>query len=122
MAHEKYEPCIEACEICAAECEHCATACLGEENVKMMARCIQLDRTCADVCSLAAREMARGSEFAERICGLCAEICEACAAECAKHQADHCQRCAQACRDCAEECRNMAESGEEAETPAAERI
>lgn len=108
MAHERYEACIEACEICAAECESCATACLNEENVKMMTRCIRLDRSCADICILAAREMNRSSQFAEQVCRLCAEICEACADECARHDVDHCQRCAEACRDCAKECRVMA--------------
>lgn len=107
MAHEKYRDCIEACNACAIECEHCATACLHEDNVKMMARCIELDRTCAGICSYAARQMAADSEFADRICALCAEICEACGDECAKHPVDHCQRCAEACHRCAEACRQM---------------
>lgn len=105
MAHERYEACIEACEICAAECEGCATACLNEEDIKMMVRCIRLNRSCADMCKLAGQEMSRSSVFAEKICQLCAEICDACADECARHEVEHCQRCAQACRDCAEECR-----------------
>lgn len=74
----------------------------------MMARCIELDRSCADACALAAREMARGSEFAPRVCALCAEICDACGAECGKHEAEHCQSCAEACRSCAQACREMA--------------
>lgn len=111
MSHEKYQDCIEACHRCMEECEHCATACLQEDNVKMMALCIQLDRSCASICSLAEREMASGSPFAERVCQLCAEICEACGEECAKHQVDHCQSCAQACRRCAEACREMAMAG-----------
>ena len=89
-------------------CERCATSCLGEADVHMMTRCIEINRSCADFCSLAAREMARGSEFAAQICALCAEICDACGAECAKHGADQCERCAEACRTCAESCRDMA--------------
>ena len=108
MAHEKHKQCIDACYACASECEHCATACLGEDDIEMMTRCIQLDRTCADVCVLAAREMARDSEFAKHVCTLCAEICKACGDECAKHDMDHCQRCAKACHNCADECRKMA--------------
>ena len=108
MSHENHQNCIEACHACAIECEHCASACLQEDDVKMMARCIELDRSCADICALAEREMARGSDFAERVCQLCAEICDACGAECARHQVDHCQRCAEACRRCAEACREMA--------------
>src|SRR3546814_7834325 len=100
--------CIDACYACATECDHCAASCLGEQDVKSMARCIKLDMDCAQICRLAASYMARGSEFAQALCRLCAEVCEACAAECAKHEMDHCQRCAQACRQCAEECTRMA--------------
>jgi hypothetical protein len=109
MAHEEYRSCIHACITCSIMCEHCATACLGEEDVKMLARCIRLDRDCADICRLAVALMARGSEFAPQVCGLCAEICSACADECAQHEhMDHCRECAEACRRCAEECRKMA--------------
>ena len=78
-----------------------------------MAKCIQLDRYCADICRMAAAFMARadgvgGEQYAREICGLCARICEECGAECAKHEAEHCQRCAEACRKCAEECKQMA--------------
>ncbi len=112
MAHKKYEHCIEACHECTGACEHCATACLSEENVKDMERCIRLDRTCAAICALAEREMAADSEFAERICQLCAEICDACGEECARHQhMEHCRECAEACRRCAEACREMAGAG-----------
>lgn len=109
MAHQQYASCIEACEQCAAACNHCSTACLQEQDVKMMARCIALDIDCAVMCQLAAAAMARASEHAQAICGLCADICEACGEECAKHQMDHCQACAEACRRCAQECRRMAQ-------------
>jgi hypothetical protein len=108
MSHEKYAGCIKACQACVEACEHCATACLHEKDIKMMARCIALDRSCADICSLAVREMSRDSEFAEHVCRLCAEVCEACAEECAKHKMAHCQECAKACRKCAKACREMA--------------
>ena len=109
MSHEHYQECIEACQECVVACEHCATECLHEDDVKAMARCIALDRSCADICALAMREMSRGSEFAGRLCLLCADICEACGEECARHDMDHCQECADVCRDCAESCRQMAE-------------
>ena len=96
MAHDKYQSCIHA-------------ACLGEDNIKMLARCIQLDRDCADICRLAMAFMARDSEFAQRVCAMCADICQACGDECAKHShMEHCVRCATACHRCAEECRRMA--------------
>lgn len=111
MVHEHYEHCSEACHECRVACEHCATACLAEPDVKKMARCIALDRSCADICGLAIGEMARGSDFADRICQLCAEMCDACGEECGRHRVDHCQECAAACRKCAEACREMAGAG-----------
>lgn len=72
-----------------------------------MGHCIRLNRSCSDLCSLAAHELSRGSEFAEQVCQLCIEACEHCAAECAKHEMEHCQVCAQACRECAEACRQL---------------
>lgn len=108
MSHRKYQACIDVCNACVTACEHCARACLVEDDVKMMVRCITLDRSCADICAFAAREMSRGSEFAARVCALCAEVCRACGDECAKHDMDHCQQCAEACRKCADACERMA--------------
>jgi hypothetical protein len=72
-----------------------------------MAKCIALDTDCADICRLTSTYMARGSEFANQMCRMCAEVCDACAEECEKHAVPHCQDCAQACRRCAQECRAM---------------
>ncbi len=103
-----YEECIQACLECMEACNRCYSSCLSEENVKMMAGCIRLDRECADICAFAAKSMQSSSPFAKQICELCAEICEACGNECKKHEAEHCQRCAEACFKCAEVCRGMA--------------
>jgi len=108
MPHEKFQSCIEACYACAAECDHCAVWCLSEQDAQSLARCVKLDMDCAQMCRLAASCMARGSEFSQAICRLCADVCQACGEECAKHEMDHCQRCAQACRKCADECTRMA--------------
>ena len=108
MSHQKFNACIEACNACATACNHCAASCLQEQDVKAMARCIALDMDCAQICALAAAAMARGSEHAKAICGLCADICQSCVDECAKHQMKHCQECAKACHQCAKECRKMA--------------
>lgn len=109
MPHQQLQSCIDACNNCAVACDHCAASCLGEQDVKAMARCIRLDMDCAALCRLAAGYMSRGSELAGTICETCAEVCEACAQECEKHSAmAHCRECAQACRRCAEECRRMA--------------
>lgn len=109
MPHEKYQRCIDACNACAVTCEHCAASCLQESNVSELARCIALDQNCADVCYLASKLMAGGSEFSEKFCAMCAEVCEACGNECEKHShMGHCKECADACFQCAKICREMA--------------
>jgi hypothetical protein len=112
MDPESMRSCIEACNDCALECEHCASACLGEQDVKMLVRCISLDLDCAELCRTATILMARGNESAAEFCRLCAEVCDECAQECERHQhMDPCRRCAEACRRCAEECRRMSGAG-----------
>ncbi len=106
--YHTYKNSIEACLKCAAICNHCASSCTQEEDVKMMAGCIQLDMECAALCYAAAQLMSLGSSKAKEFCKLCADICEQCGAECSKHQTEHCQECAQACKECADECRKMA--------------
>ncbi|GAA4373556.1 four-helix bundle copper-binding protein [Hymenobacter koreensis] len=106
--HNQNQALLQALNDCVAACEHCATACLQESHVQMMARCIALDRDCADVCALTARLLARGSEHARHLMRECAEICKACGDECAQHQHQHCQECAAACRRCEEACRAAA--------------
>lgn len=112
MAHASLDRCIEECNDCAVECEHCATACLNEDGVSMLARCIALNRDCADICRLAVVFMARGSEFSSTICGICATICRVCGDECAKHsQMEHCRRCADSCYRCAGQLEQYAAAG-----------
>jgi len=108
MSHEKFEDCIDACYQCATECKHCENACLDEIHVKDLVRCIKLNSECATMCVLSAKMMAGGSQFAAKLCLLCAEICDACAEECEKHaHMEHCKVCAVTCRSCAEACRQM---------------
>ena len=105
MSHKKNQSLIEILNHCAAVCNHCAMACLDVQDVKMLARCIQLDIDCAAICSLAAGFVARGSEHAGHLLRECADLCNACAEECEKHKAmEHCQDCAEACRKCAAAC------------------
>jgi len=108
MAHERFHECIEVCQDCAVLGAHCASLCLRDAGVAALVRCIELNQSCAALCSLAVAEMARDSEHVARVCGLCAEVCDACAHECGRHPHDHCQACAEVCRRCAEECRNLA--------------
>lgn len=102
--NEQNQSLLQALSACVAACEQCAAACLQENEVKMMARCIQVDRDCADICALTARFVARGSEHTGHLLRGCTEICRACGDECARHPMDHCQACAEACRRCEAAC------------------
>ncbi len=111
MSHQKFKDCIDACGACAVACSHCATECLKEDDVKMMAKCIQLDLECAAICRSAVEVMSLGSPYSGQLCRICADICNACAEECEKHAEmgiDHCRECAEACRACAAACEQMA--------------
>lgn len=105
------DACIEACHAAAVAADRCANACLAERDPGALARCIQLDLDCAQICRLAASYLARDSENAKLICEDCAEICERCAEECDRHAEHHahCRDCAQACRACLQACLRMAQ-------------
>ncbi|MDQ2770454.1 MAG: four-helix bundle copper-binding protein [Bacteroidota bacterium] len=104
--HAFNQPLLDAINACIAACEHCASACLEEQDVAMMARCISLDRDCADICALTARLMARSSEYGVQLLKECSDVCKACGEECEKHASHmvHCQECAAACRRCQQAC------------------
>jgi len=107
MKNQQIEDCISACLACAVECNRCAAACLSEDQVKHLARCIQLDLECSAVCRAAAELLSLGSEYSAEQGRLCADLCTACAEECEKHAAmamEHCAKCAEACRACASAC------------------
>ena len=110
MAHHQHKELLTVLNECIAACNHCAFACLSEPDVTPMAACIKSDLDCADICTLVAKLVARGSEHAKHLMNECIEVCEACAAECEKHahHMDHCKECAEACRKCAEACRAYA--------------
>jgi hypothetical protein len=101
--YHTYKNCIEACLRCASICNHCASSCTHEDDVKMMAACIQLDMECAAACYAAAQLMSLGSSQAKEMCFICAQMCDLCAEECGKHHTE----CAEACKKCADECRRM---------------
>lgn len=93
---------------CINHCNHCADACLDEENVKMMVKCIRLDRTCATVCAALADVLATSHKDVQGLVDYCERICRQCGEECGRHENEHCQKCAEACRRCAEACRSYA--------------
>src|SRR5262249_31518115 len=104
------ESCMKACAACARQCESCFNHCAHlvaqgrKEHLSTLKTCVD----CGDVCSLAAKVLARDGALAAPICDGCAKACDACAAACEKHPDDeHMRACAKACRECAKECRAM---------------
>ncbi|PBB04811.1 MULTISPECIES: four-helix bundle copper-binding protein [Bacillaceae] len=108
MAHQQHQETLNVLHECMEACNHCFDACLKEDDVKMMAGCIRLDRECADICGYLEAAITRGSAYVSELASVCAKICDDCAEECAKHDHDHCQECAEACRKCADACRKIA--------------
>lgn len=90
---------------CAIVCEECEAACLNEDNITLLARCIELNRDCADLCIQAARLLQRQSEIETDYLLVCEKMCRMCAEECRKHNHDYCQACAVECEACAAACR-----------------
>ncbi|WP_058305955.1 four-helix bundle copper-binding protein [Gracilibacillus massiliensis] len=107
MSHQNYQDLLETLHDCMTECNHCFDACLQEDDVKMMAECIRLDRECADICGYLEAAISRNSPFIKELAAVCVKICTACGEECKKHQHDHCQKCADACFNCAEACKKL---------------
>jgi hypothetical protein len=68
LQNSKYQSCIDACNACAESCELCATSCLREQDVKMLERCVQLNRDCATICWTTSQLMSRDSEYVKQIC------------------------------------------------------
>lgn len=103
---EKHQEIINILSQCVSACEFCATSCLNEPSVQELKNCIQLDRDCADICSLAIQLLSRDSDQTASIINICADVCAKCAEECERHDHDHCVRCAQACRKCQQSCKD----------------
>ena len=104
MRNHGHNALIQTLLNCALECESCASTCLKQEDIEPMARCVALDKDCADICTLAARLLKQNSEIGDQYLVLCEEICRMCAGECGVHQHDHCKLCAKACTTCADAC------------------
>jgi len=102
---DEQRECIENCAMAVMVCEWCADECLGESA---MEECARRCRDVADIASLHARFMARGSESSAALAEACAAACEACAEECNTHDAAHCQVCVDVLQQCAESCRQLA--------------
>ena len=89
--------CIEARVDCV---QACADACLGEEDTRMLARCIRLNLDYADVCEstgkILSRQTAFEPEMVRAALQACAEACRLCGEKCERHAEhhEHCYVCA----------------------------
>ena len=99
---------IEACSRCHQVCLQTAmNFCLSQGGKHVEASHFRLMMNCAMICETSANFMLSGSDYHQRICGVCAEICEACAADC--EGLGDMDECVETCRSCAASCRQMAE-------------
>ena len=105
MRNEKL---IHALGNCINHCNYCADACLDEENVKMMVKCIRIDKVCAEACAALTQILATNYKDVQGLVDYCIKVCNTCADECEKHDHQHCKDCAKACRECAKACEQYA--------------
>lgn len=102
--------CAKACSDCQRACDSCATHCahLLVDGRKEHLATLQSCQDCADVCTAAAKIVARGGPLVKQTCQACAEACDLCARNCEKFPDDkHMKMCAEECRKCEKACREM---------------
>jgi hypothetical protein len=104
------QKCLEACLDCANQCETCFVHCTGlvasgkKEHVPTLKSCVD----CGDLCTVAAKIIARDGALVGPACEGCAKGCDACATQCEKFPDDeHMKACAKSCRDCSKACQEM---------------
>jgi hypothetical protein len=91
------------------------THCLQRGGYLAEGEHVRLLLDCADVCRVTADFVARGSEFHEAACDLCAGICLRCAELCELiADAAKLHECADVCRSCADACMALISRAEEA--------
>jgi hypothetical protein len=102
--------CIDECGACAATCTVCSDACLGEDDVRALARCARLCLDCADACVATGRILSRQTDpepmTSRTVLEGCLAACRASAEECERHAPhhEHCRLCAEECRRCERAC------------------
>lgn len=66
LQSQKYRTCIDACNECLEACELCGVKCLYDENVKSLAKCVELCITCSHACAAASVVMSGESEYSKK--------------------------------------------------------
>jgi hypothetical protein len=90
---------------CAKTCNETFAYCIQEGGQHVKAEHLQTMVDCAQVCSLGADLMARGSPLSHNYMELCATACKNCEESCEEFEGDSTmQMCADVCRECYEAC------------------
>ncbi|MTI22095.1 four-helix bundle copper-binding protein [Fulvivirga sp. RKSG066] len=103
--NNKILQCIDNCNECITAARICLDQHMGEPDMK---KCHQLCLDCIALCTACIQMLASQSDYANRICAICADLCKACAEECGKFDSEVCKQCAEKCEACAESCAKMA--------------
>ena len=102
--------CITDCFNCAAICIETINHCLSMGGEHARPEHIALMQTCAEICTVSANAMLRGTPAHSATCQACAEICRMCADDCERigGSDEAMRRCIEACRRCERSCAAMA--------------
>jgi hypothetical protein len=102
--------CIDSCTNCHQVCTATLKELLADADGSPDPLQVAILIDCAEICSLSADYMLRGSELHRSVCEVCAEVCVACAEECERADGAPSKLldCAAVCRSCAESCNEMA--------------
>ncbi|RUL83574.1 four-helix bundle copper-binding protein [Tautonia sociabilis] len=107
-----HERCAEACLDCEKQCNrgfhHCYTQVQAGKpgHAKAMHLCVD----CGEVCSTAAKLVARMSPLMVHTCLACAESCDDCIAECEKLDDPEMKAVVESLKTCAAACREMVQA------------
>ena len=106
---DEVHKCIQSCTSCHQICLQTISYCLEKGGEHASPEHIRILEDCAEICSVSANFMLRGSDLHPTICGACTEACLACAASCEKiaDSDEMMKACANICRLCAESCQKM---------------
>ncbi len=104
LVDDRTQQLIDVLATCVAKCEACTLECARQGDTTL-ADCISLCADCSTLCQACMTLLARGSQFSNALCIVCADACDACAKECENKGMTE---CAEACRAAAKACREMA--------------
>ena len=107
---EEMQRCIQLCQDCHTSCVQLIEHCLKLGGRHAAPGHIRLLMDCAQMCTVTADFMARGSSFHDRTCTFCAELCLRCAESCEQIAGEDqlVKQCAELCRRCSGSCERMA--------------